>query len=260
MARTFLGGGSRGATAPGPVLRGQSDGLRTGDEVLDALLQADGRGDVDDSDGGNVDRVCSSSSRMYPVGEEARLSIRETAYLALEFCLLWFFANVTLSVGLEYTTVASSTVLTATSGMFTLLFGVISKVERFTFLKLFGVVTSLAGIAMISLIDVSADGDKHRGNFPHKTPAKVALGDILSLASAVLYGVYSVLMKKRIGSEDRVDMLLFFGFVGLINTVILWPGIIILHLVGLESFELPSDSRVSSVVIVSYILELVHSI
>ena len=247
VARVFLAGGPASEASSGPV---------EGDGVEDALLPGD--------DGSELDRVrssssssSSSSSRAYG---KARLSVRETGYLALEFCLLWFFANFTLSMGLEYTTVGSSTVLTATSGVFTLVFGVISKVERFTLTKLFGVFISLAGITMISLIDVSEDGDKHRGSFPGKTPAKIALGDVLSLASAVLYGVYSVLMKKRIGSEDRVDMLLFFGFVGLINTVILWPGIIILHLAGLEIFELPSDSRITSFVIVSFFLSLVHKI
>ncbi len=52
--------------------------------------------------------------------EDDKLSLpltpRETAELAAVFCLLWFIANYTLSVSLEYTSVASATILSSMSG------------------------------------------------------------------------------------------------------------------------------------------------
>ena len=44
------------------------------------------------------------------------LTTRETAQLAGWFCLLWFVANWTLAAALEYTSVASATILSSMSG------------------------------------------------------------------------------------------------------------------------------------------------
>ena len=45
------------------------------------------------------------------------LTTKQTAQLALSFCLLWFIANWTLNVALDLTSVASATILSTMSGM-----------------------------------------------------------------------------------------------------------------------------------------------
>ena len=123
-----------------------------------------------------------------PQGPEGILSVPETAKLSLEFCLLWFVANYLVAACLEYTSVASSTILTSTSSIWTLLFGALVRVEVFSYKKLIGVLASLAGIILISLVDLSGpDNDENRGNFPHKTQAEIAIGDIMAFGSAVTY-------------------------------------------------------------------------
>lgn len=72
----------------------------------------------------------------------------------------------------------------------------------------------------------------------------------MAFLSAVLYGAYAVVMKKRVGNEDRVNMPLFFGFVGLFNLVFLWPGFFVLHFTGVEAFELPPTRKIWTVVLV----------
>ena len=62
-------------------------------------------------------------------------------------------------------------------------------------------------------------------------------------------GLYSVFMKKRIADESQVNMPIFFGFVGIINILVLWPGFLVLHFTGVERFELPSDGRVAAILI-----------
>lgn len=124
------------------------------------------------------------------------------------------------------------------------------KVEKFTVKKFIGVMASLAGIVMISSIDVTGNQDKNRGSFPHKSHKEIAVGDILAFTSAVMYGIYTTLMKKRIGDESRVDMPLFFGFVGIINIIVLLPGFFILHYTGIETFELPPTKRILAIVLV----------
>lgn len=185
------------------------------------------------------------------------LTLAETVKLSLEFCLLWFSANYFAAACLEYTTVASSTILASTSSIWTLLMGSLLRVERFTLRKFLGVLASLAGIALISSIDVSGDTDENRGSFPHKTPRELAIGDAMAFLSAVLYGFYAVFMKKRIGDESKVNMPLFFGLVGLFNVILLWPGMIILHLLSIEKFELPPTNRILTIVLVNSASSLV---
>lgn len=185
------------------------------------------------------------------------LTLNETARLALEFCILWFLANYFAAACLEYTTVASSTILASTSSIWTLLLGSLMRVERFTLLKLIGVLASLGGVALISLVDVSGDTDSNRGSFPHKTPRELAVGDVMAFVSAVLYGFYTVFMKSKIGDEGRINMPLFFGLVGLANVVLLWPGFVILHLTGVEPFEFPPTSRILNIVLINSASSLV---
>lgn len=73
----------------------------------------------------------------------------------------------------------------------------------------------------------------------------------VALGSAVVYGMYIVVMKKRVGNEDRVNMPLFFGLVGFFNLIFLWPGLFVLHWTGVEPFALPPTGRVWTIVLVS---------
>ena len=141
-------------------------------------------------------------------GPAPPLTLAETGMLALEFCMLWFLANYFVAACLQYTTVASSTILTSTSSVFTLVFGAMFKVEKFTVRKMLGVAASLTGIILISTIDLSGrnSDDEHRGDFPEKSTREMAIGDCLAFLSAVMYGLYAVFMKKRISDETRVDM------------------------------------------------------
>ena len=123
--------------------------------------------------------------------------------------------------------------------------------EKFTIKKLIGVLASLAGIILISSIDITGNQDQNRGSFPHKSHKEIAIGDVLALTSAVMYGIYTTLMKKRIGDESKVDVPLFFGFVGLLNIITLLPGFFILHFTGIETFELPPTRRILAIVLVS---------
>jgi solute carrier family 35 protein F5 len=72
----------------------------------------------------------------------------------------------------------------------------------------------------------------------------------MAIFSALLYGIYAIVMKKRIGDESRVNMPLFFGMVGLMNLLLLWPGFIFLHLAGIETFELPPKGKVLTIILV----------
>ncbi|KAF9354853.1 hypothetical protein BGX26_007265 [Mortierella sp. AD094] len=187
--------------------------------------------------------------------DEPPLTHREIAELSFAFCILWFAANWATNASLAYTTVASSTILASMSGFFTLAIGAMLKTETFSTLKLVAVCASVIGVVLVSESD--------RGENPHvllngnfaasntfiditepTAPAAPLFGDFLALMSALFYGCYTVLLKVRIQNESRVNMSLFFGFVGLFNLVLLWPMFGVLHWTGVEPFELPKDSKV----------------
>jgi solute carrier family 35 protein F5 len=182
----------------------------------------------------------------------APLTLVETAKLSLEFCFIWYAANYFVAACLEYTTVASGTILSSTSSIWTLLIGTLWGVEIFSIKKLLGVLSTLAGIMLISSVDVTGSNDKNRGTFPHKTMKEIAVGDSMAFFSAIMYGLYAVVMKKRMGNESRINMTMFFGMVGLYNLILMWPGFVILHYTGLETFQLPPTRRILTIVLVGY--------
>jgi hypothetical protein len=69
------------------------------------------------------------------------------------------------------------------------------------------------------------------------------LGDALALISALFGAIWVILMKVRIKDESRVDMQLLFGLIGLWNILLLWPIGLMLHLTGVEHFELPRSKQ-----------------
>lgn len=117
---------------------------------------------------------------------------------------------------------------------------------------------SIAGISLISSIDFDSHNESVAGKYD-KTPAEIMLGDGMALFGAFSYGVYTTLLKARVGHESRVSMQMFFGFVGLFNLLGLWPGLFLLHAMGVEKFQLPPDNRVWWIVAVSLFPPLLNS-
>ncbi|KAI0546875.1 hypothetical protein F4679DRAFT_556279 [Xylaria curta] len=189
------------------------------------------------------------------------LSFLETAKFSLEFAMIWFLGNYFASACLEYTSVGSVTILTSTSSVWTLIFCALMRIELFSARKLIGVLASLSGVILISLVDLSGDGnDDGRGNFPHKTQGQIAIGDAMAFFSAIVYGIYVVVMKIRVGNEDRVNMPLFFGLVGVFNILFLWPLFPILHYTGIEPFELPPNRKIWAIILLNSLSSFISDI
>ena len=49
-----------------------------------------------------------------------------------------------------------------------------------------------------------------------------------------------MLLRQKVSHEENMDVPMFFGFVGLFNAVLLWPGFFICHFTNSEPFEFPS--------------------
>lgn len=77
--------------------------------------------------------------------------------------------------------------------------GILFKIEKFDIVKLLGVLLTFGGVVLVSLID------NNNGNH-------TLWGDFLSLVSAFTYGIYVVLFKKLVVTEDRIHNSMFLGF------------------------------------------------
>jgi solute carrier family 35 protein F5 len=104
---------------------------------------------------------------------------------------------------------------------------------------------SFCGVFLVSLSDSSSAAPPHTSS-PRPAAntmdmSSAIIGDALALLSAVFYALYVILLKVRVRSESRIDMRLFFGFVGLFNLLTCWPIGVILHLAKIERFEMPTS-------------------
>ncbi|XP_061432332.1 solute carrier family 35 member F5 isoform X1 [Lethenteron reissneri] len=186
------------------------------------------------------DALAAKLSRMsYWAGRDHEAAIRaagklpvgQVAKISLLLCFVWFMANLSFQTALVKTQVAIVNILTSTSGLFTLvLAGVFpsNSGDRFTLSKLLAVGLSIGGEVLVRVSLSTQPGDKQE------------LGFVCSLAGAALYAVYVVILKRRVEREDKVDLPMFLGFLGLFCMLFFWPAFFLLHYTGLEPFELPS--------------------
>ncbi|EFA81910.1 hypothetical protein PPL_05142 [Heterostelium album PN500] len=156
-------------------------------------------------------------------------SLKSIIKISAILCPIWFAANYTYNISLDITSVSSNTILSSLSGVFSLFISIFLKVDKFSIEKLLSTLISLSGIVLVSYSDISSENG-------HDT----VIGDLLAVVGAFLYGFYCTMIKKLVISEDLLPMPMMFGFVGLINLLILWPGFLILNAIGFETFELPN--------------------
>ncbi|ORX61342.1 hypothetical protein DM01DRAFT_1280777 [Hesseltinella vesiculosa] len=127
------------------------------------------------------------------------------------------------------------------SGLFTLGIGALFGVEKVTWVKLVSVLVSFIGVVLVSY------SDQKKSTLPVDDPtafSSALIGDLLALMGAIFYGCYTTLLKLRIGDEDRINMPLFFGFVGAFNVLLLWPAFPFLDWLGVEPFQLPHSATI----------------
>ena len=150
---------------------------------------------------------------------------------AVHVAPLWFLAQLTFNASLSATSVTSNTILSSTSALFTFLFSVIMLSERFTYFKLGCIVALMLGTAMVTWSDAISGGGA--GNGEETNASRSVWGDLLCLVSAIIYGAYTVSIRKRIhGDDESVPMTLFFSFMGLLILLTTVPILLLLALFG----------------------------
>ncbi|XP_063788957.1 solute carrier family 35 member F5 isoform X2 [Pseudophryne corroboree] len=160
-----------------------------------------------------------------------KFTVCQVAKISFFFCFVWFLANYSYQEALSDTQVAIVNIISSTSGLFTLILASVfpsNSGDRFTLSKLLAVVLSIGGVVLVSLSGTDNSRDKD------------TIGSLWSLLGAMLYAVYIVMIKRKVDREDKLDIPMFFGFVGLFNLLLLWPGFFLLHYTNFEAFEFPN--------------------
>lgn len=153
-----------------------------------------------------------------------KLNVKETALLAFYFTPIWFAANLSFHVGLQYSEAGMVNVLSSTTPLFTLLLGIIfpsgSTTDSISLTKLLGVLVFIASVALISTaqpINHSSDiaavilPEASQIKFQLLSDTTMPLGSIWSLVGAFFYAVYIVLMRFNVVHDAMLNFPMFFG-------------------------------------------------
>ncbi|XAR58717.1 hypothetical protein NMG60_11014213 [Bertholletia excelsa] len=168
------------------------------------------------------------------VDAKERWTRTRVAKVSLLICPFWFLAQLSFNLSLKYTTVTSNTILSSTSSLFTFLVSLVYLGEKFTWVKLTGVLLCMGGTIIVSL------GDSETGSTA--IASNPALGDIFAILSAAFYSGYITLIRKKLPDDDgtsgHASMAQFLGFLGLFNLLIFLPVALVLNVTSLEPFSM----------------------
>jgi len=148
-------------------------------------------------------------------------SAREAVVAGLIIAPIWFLCQWSYSAGVARTSVTSSTVISATSVVWTLAAAYCFAGERLGWGKCLGVLACLAGNALTQVGDTRGGGGHMRE----------AIGDLLCLASAMGYAAYTTILKRRATEETSVPLL--FAAIGIFTTIVGAPVVLLFDLHGL---------------------------
>eukprot|EP00871_Galdieria_phlegrea_P002253 jgi/Galph1/3028/GphlegSOOS_G1656.1 len=146
----------------------------------------------------------------------------------IQFGLLWLMANYFFNLALDRTSVASNTILSTLSSIFTLLMASFLQVEKLTLLKVFYVILNFVGVVLVTWSDSRSRG------------TRTMIGDACSVISALFYSFYVLFLRLRFSESNPVDISQLFGWMGLFMLIGLIPLLFVWDGFQWETFDRPS--------------------
>jgi solute carrier family 35 protein F5 len=176
-----------------------------------------------------------------PTDEATKVALEAAAVVSP----FWFFANYAYNASLLHTSVASNTIISTTSGLFTCLISAAIGTEKLTRIKLAGVIFNLLGAGVIGLATWMAQrqaeasgvaGPGAGGDSGDGGRKETVWGDLVCLASAFMYAIYSILIKRMLPEDAESSTGLFFGFLGAFNFLVFGLGVVVVDAAGWEDY------------------------
>jgi solute carrier family 35, member F5 len=198
----------------------QNPPLIDADELKGAAVADDAPTAERDCSSLSIESDCDAADGVMAAPAQLR-SHQTTARAAAWIAPVWFGANLCYNASLRTTSVTSSTIISCTSSLWTLLLSALFAREKLTWRKATGVVLCVAGGTVVGLVDTSDRSSSSSSS--NSSSSRSLLGDLLAVASAALYGVYSTLLAVHVPDDTSVAMPLLFGYLGIITAAACAP-------------------------------------
>jgi len=152
---------------------------------------------------------------------------RDHMVAAVKIAPVWFLANWTYNASLAYTSITSSTVLASTGSLFTFLFAIFTRDEKFSCLKFVGILLGVSGSIFTALHDADSSNDEYPTSSNNNTMIYIIEedGDVQGLSDTPppLHARIRMMRQLLAGYRDIGDIIqepaLFGDILGLISAV-----------------------------------------
>eukprot|EP00301_Raphidiophrys_heterophryoidea_P027185 c9531_g1_i1.p1 GENE.c9531_g1_i1~~c9531_g1_i1.p1 ORF type:complete len:311 (-),score=40.47 c9531_g1_i1:313-1245(-) len=193
------------------------------------------------------------------VAENAVTLVGDRGKRFIIFCFLIsieaFFTAYLYYLSVHVTIPSANNAIYQSSSALVFLFSVPLLGESVTISKVLAVFCALGGVVLVSLFHAT-------GNVHVKDSI---FGYLLCFGSTALYALYEVLAKKHGPKaeskyEQSINTSALLGMMGAFTLVLLWPGLFIVHALGVEPFELPPNSHITGLICLNLVLDTIFNL
>eukprot|EP01084_Bolivina_argentea_P158150 275529_1 len=164
-----------------------------------------------------------------------------------------FFCGYIWYMSLDHTFVAANNTIYQSQCVFVLIFSAFILNTKITLMKMIAMLLAVGGVAMVSFgTTKESDNDIQTKWY----------GYVECITSTILYATQGITTKYfgdkyfRHNLEIADDFLLMVG-IGIFVFIFFWPGLIILHMTGIETFSLPKTTQDILTVILPMLLDAI---
>ena len=160
-----------------------------------------------------------------------RTKVKECLKLSAILVSALYTANATYLISLDMTTLSASITIGNFSIVMVFILSILVLRAKFSWIKLIAMIASLEAITIMGLSDAKA-----------QEATNAVVGDIIAFISAVLYGVYAILIAYFVPAEreHEINFEDILAFMGMWSIIISIPHLLIVHYTGYETVEMPN--------------------
>ena len=159
------------------------------------------------------------------------ITTKNLIFLSIGIGIAMFLGNYLFNISLGMTKVSSSTIISNLSIVFIFLFSLCFLQAKFYYYKLILSIISLAGSIVVALSQ-------------EKKGTEGIKGDIIALISTLIYSIYAISLAFHTSKYKQFDWFRFFGYIGLVNLLLVSPFLYVVDILNIEKFVIPSFTTI----------------